>query len=225
MIFVNCGRRNSEKDRTKLRLTKNNETLELNPKIRRILFRNDNYLLKCICLISLVIYTTSMVLVTRYSRTTTTTNDNSNKQYLSTTVVFNTEIVKVFVCFYIVWIMEGSLIATFSKLKNDILMKPLSTLEFIVPSLLYSIQNNLIFIGITNLDAVTFQLTYQLKILTTAFFSFILLNKRITPIKWLSLLMLFIGVCLIQVNYHFFRTNLVSFCRHLKAEYFCNFFF
>ena len=41
-------------------------------------------------------------------------------------------------------------------------------------------------------------MTYQLKILTTAVFSVFLLKKQLTKMQWLSLLILFIGVAIVQ---------------------------
>ena len=43
------------------------------------------------------------------------------------------------------------------------------------------------------------QVTYQLKIVTTAVMSVIILHKHITRTQWLSLLMLTAGVALVQV--------------------------
>lgn len=43
-----------------------------------------------------------------------------------------------------------------------------------------------------------FQVTYQLKILTTAVFSVIILRKQLTALKWSSLVILFMGVALVQ---------------------------
>ncbi|RMD43311.1 hypothetical protein DV735_g1855, partial [Chaetothyriales sp. CBS 134920] len=65
--------------------------------------------------------------------------------------------------------------------------------------MLYTLQNNLQFVAVSNLDAVTFQVTYQCKILTTAVFAVILLKKSLSWIKWLSLLMLTIGIGCVQI--------------------------
>jgi len=42
--------------------------------------------------------------------------------------------------------------------------------------------------------------TYQLKILTTALFSVIILRKQLTSLKWGSLVILFVGVAMVQVQ-------------------------
>lgn len=43
-------------------------------------------------------------------------------------------------------------------------------------------------------------MTYQLKILTTALFSVIILRKQLTTLKWGSLVILFVGVALVQLQ-------------------------
>jgi drug/metabolite transporter (DMT)-like permease len=68
-----------------------------------------------------------------------------------------------------------------------------------IPAVLYTIQNSLQYIAVSNLDAATFQVTYQLKILTTAIFSVLMLGRRLSTRQWLSLLLLIVGVSIIQV--------------------------
>jgi UDP-sugar transporter A1/2/3 len=69
-----------------------------------------------------------------------------------------------------------------------------------IPAILYVIQNNLQYVAASNLDVATFQVTYQMKILTTAFFSVLLLGKRLSSVKWLSLLLLAVGVGIVQIQ-------------------------
>lgn len=44
------------------------------------------------------------------------------------------------------------------------------------------------------------QVSYQLKILTTALFSVAMLRKSISKLQWLSLFMLFVGVSVVQLQ-------------------------
>ena len=75
-------------------------------------------------------------------------------------------------------------------------------LKLSVPSLLYTVQNNLLYYALSHLDAATFQVGYQVKILTTAFFSMFLLGKSLTRLQWISLIILTIGVSLAQLAAH-----------------------
>jgi UDP-sugar transporter A1/2/3 len=50
------------------------------------------------------------------------------------------------------------------------------------------------------MDAASFHITYQLKILTTAIFAVILLNKQLSFIKWISLFLLATGVAFVQLS-------------------------
>lgn len=72
--------------------------------------------------------------------------------------------------------------------------------KLIIPAALYTLQNSLVYIAIGNLSAATFQVTYQLKILTTVLFSIILLGKRISSKQWLALVLLTVGVAIVQTD-------------------------
>ncbi|KZO97867.1 hypothetical protein CALVIDRAFT_479458 [Calocera viscosa TUFC12733] len=69
-----------------------------------------------------------------------------------------------------------------------------------IPAILYVIQNNLQFVAASNLDVATFQVTYQMKILTTAAFSVMLLRRKLSATKWLALLFLAMGVGIVQIQ-------------------------
>ena len=69
-----------------------------------------------------------------------------------------------------------------------------------IPAVLYVIQNSLQFVAIGNLPVATFQVTYQMKILTTAAFSVILLRKSLSPTKWMALCFLALGVGIVQIQ-------------------------
>ncbi|KAI0780524.1 nucleotide-sugar transporter-domain-containing protein [Trametes elegans] len=69
-----------------------------------------------------------------------------------------------------------------------------------IPALLYVVQNSLQFVAISNLPVATFQVTYQMKILTTAAFSVALLRKKLSSSKWISLFFLAIGVAIVQLQ-------------------------
>ena len=69
-----------------------------------------------------------------------------------------------------------------------------------VPAALYFIQNVLNYWAATYLDPATFQITAQLKILTTAIFSVLMLGTKLPLSKWILLTMVAFGVIVIQLQ-------------------------
>merc|ERR1712223_1325189 len=85
-------------------------------------------------------------------------------------------------------------------LHKTIIQNKMDTLKVCIPSFIYLVQNNLLYVAAANLDVATYQITYQLKILTTAVFSVLMLNKKLIKHQWLSLVVLVAGVAMVQLS-------------------------
>lgn len=120
--------------------------------------------------------------------------------YASSTAVAVMEGVKLVSCLLVVMFNAGGLMGLFRALMEEIYMKPEELLKLSVPSLLYTVQNNLLYYALSHLDAATFQVGYQVKILTTAVFSVAMLGKSLSHLQWLSLVILTIGVSMAQLS-------------------------
>eukprot|EP00301_Raphidiophrys_heterophryoidea_P026858 c935_g1_i1.p1 GENE.c935_g1_i1~~c935_g1_i1.p1 ORF type:complete len:343 (+),score=81.67 c935_g1_i1:27-1031(+) len=150
---------------------------------------------KYVSLVTLVVQNTALVLLLRYSRTV------EGPKYLSSTAVTMMEIVKLIACVIVVFFQSGSSFsATYLVLKQEIWDNPHELAKVSIPSLIYTIQNNLLYLALSNLNAVIYQVCYQLKILTTALFSVVMLGKHLSWIKWLALLVLTCGVAVVQTS-------------------------
>uniref|UniRef100_G3PFY1 Solute carrier family 35 member A3a n=1 Tax=Gasterosteus aculeatus aculeatus TaxID=481459 RepID=G3PFY1_GASAC len=151
--------------------------------------------LKYLSLGVLVFQTTSLVLTMRYSRTL----QAEGPRYLASSAVVVAEMMKILACVLLVFKEHNySVRALNSILRQEIAHKPIETLKLAIPSGIYTLQNNLLYVALSNLDAATYQVTYQLKILTTALFSVSMLGRRLGVYQWLSLLVLMAGVALVQ---------------------------
>ncbi|KAK7136248.1 hypothetical protein R3I94_014786 [Phoxinus phoxinus] len=154
-----------------------------------------NKKLKYISLAILVIQNASLILSIRYVRTL------PGDRFFPTSAVVLAEVLKVFTCLVIIIIQKRGNVKIFVWLLYDsIFIQYSDTLKLAVPSLIYTLQNNLQYVAISNLPAATFQVTYQLKILTTALFSVLMLRKSLSKVQWVSLVLLFAGVAIVQVD-------------------------
>ncbi|KAG0274858.1 hypothetical protein BGZ95_009408 [Linnemannia exigua] len=140
---------------------------------------------------------TVLVLMMRYSRVSV---GPDQPMYLASTAVFIAEIIKLCTCTGILAYNTQSIPRTIDIIRREIIGQPREILKMLIPSGLYALQNNLLYIALSNLEAATFQVTYQLKILSTAVFSVVMLNRRLTKQKWLSLCLLMLGVTLVQLQ-------------------------
>jgi solute carrier family 35 (UDP-sugar transporter), member A1/2/3 len=111
------------------------------------------------------------------------------------------EVIKLVICFFIYLQEERrTSLVTPRKVFNDIFGPESGWLKMTVPAVLYFIQNNLQYVAVTLLDAATFQVTYQMKIITTALFSVWMLNRSLSVTKWVSLVLLTVGIALVQIS-------------------------
>ncbi|XP_068453556.1 UDP-galactose translocator isoform X2 [Clinocottus analis] len=151
--------------------------------------------LKYASLAVLVVQNASLILSIRYVRTL------PGDRFFTTSAVVMAEILKVLTCVVIILLQKRLNVKdTLYFLVDSIVFQYKDTLKLAVPSLIYTLQNNLQYIAISNLPAATFQVTYQLKILTTALFSVTMLRKTLSRVQWISLLLLFAGVAVVQVE-------------------------
>eukprot|EP00656_Telonema_subtile_P023488 TRINITY_DN2494_c0_g1_i2.p1 TRINITY_DN2494_c0_g1~~TRINITY_DN2494_c0_g1_i2.p1 ORF type:complete len:331 (-),score=84.15 TRINITY_DN2494_c0_g1_i2:162-1154(-) len=65
--------------------------------------------------------------------------------------------------------------------------------KYAIPALLYAVHNNLVFLGLTYLDAPTYQLLNNIKIIGTGLLYRIFLKKPLRVIQWIGLATLMLG--------------------------------
>ncbi|XP_060525598.1 UDP-N-acetylglucosamine transporter isoform X2 [Cylas formicarius] len=93
----------------------------------------------------------------------------------------------------------GGVAKLIDTIDKQLIKQPMDTLKVCVPSFVYLVQNNLLYVSASHLDAATYQVTYQLKILTTAMFSVFILKRTLLNTQWFSLVTLIVGVVLVQL--------------------------
>ncbi|CAJ0642438.1 1336_t:CDS:1 [Entrophospora sp. SA101] len=154
--------------------------------------------LKYISLLTLCIQNSTLVIVMRYSRLV----QDKDALYFTSTAVFLSELSKLIISVYMAIQNQIKTNGRFNlrELFNEVFAQ--DAWKLAIPAILYTIQNNLQYIAVSLLDAATFQVTYQLKILTTALCSVIMLRTSLSGSKWISLGLLTFGVILVQL-----RTN------------------
>jgi UDP-sugar transporter A1/2/3 len=172
---------------------------------------------KYLTLVLLVAQNTALVLTMRYSLVSGKIED----RYASTTAIACMEVMKLLICTAVVFwqgdsanidiekeqkksqglkLIKDKGIGFVGAIREFVVQSPLEMLKLTVPSILYTVQNNLLYVALKNLDAATYQVCYQCKILTTAVFSVAMLGKSLNKKKWFALVLLTIGVGLTQIN-------------------------
>lgn len=126
------------------------------------------------------------------------------KRYFTSTAVLLNEVLKLIISSYVAFrdtahnLGPHASVATTSRaLYNEVFSS--DSWKLAIPAILYTFQNSLQYIAVSNLDAATFQVTYQLKILTTAMFTVTMLKRSISTKKWVSLVILMAGVGVVSL--------------------------
>eukprot|EP00903_Cladosiphon_okamuranus_P005591 g5563.t1 len=153
-------------------------------------------------LLTLVVQNSAQAIFMRYSFKPKDQVEGAEKEAepASSTAVVMAELCKFFCSIILLYRENGSVRQVAQTLKEDLWDKPVDLLKMAVPACLYVLQNNLNYVAISNLDGPTFQLLYQLKILTTALFSVLMLKRVLVAKQWGALAMLALGVGLVQVS-------------------------
>src|SRR5436190_22554895 len=126
------------------------------------------------------------------------------RRYITSTAVFLNEVIKLAICLTVAMYeisktVPPSMPAT--SLFTAVLAAVFSgdSWKLAIPAALYTLANSLQYIGISNLVAATFQVTYQLKLITTAVFGVALLRRSLPLGKWIALLLILAGVAIVQI--------------------------
>lgn len=132
------------------------------PKHHYRMAATSKWIYKYLSLVILILQNTLLVLVMRYSRTVTV----DGLRYLPSTAVVMSELLKLLTCFIMVcYGVQWNTIRAISQLHTEIVRNGREMFKLSVPAILYTIQNNLLYIALTYLDAATFQVCTNCEIL------------------------------------------------------------
>ena len=146
-------------------------------------------LFQLILLSSLALRNSALTLTVHHSRAVLKEN------YSTITTILCAELIKLLVSAVLVLRdRRYNLVAAFGRLQHI----TLSSVHMSVPAILYLAQNQLNYIALRVLPSAQYAMIQQLKLLTTAIFCVILLQKKIQPFQWRALILLLVGVILVQ---------------------------
>ncbi|PIO66786.1 UDP-galactose transporter [Teladorsagia circumcincta] len=175
---------------------------ELLPEKRLALQRNTVPFIKSVhyLICSMQFFSMSLLVIQHTGMPFLVRATNKDRSFLPTTCVFFMEILKLSTCSIMVLLESGGVASCARSLHDAIWQKKMETLKVCIPAFAYAIQNNLYYIALANIDATTYTVTYQLRILTTALLSVLMLGKEISRCQWGALTLSGYGVILVQMD-------------------------
>lgn len=159
--------------------------------------KQDTSNVKVMTLIALVVQNAGLAVIMRYSLVF---QDSSNK-YMTSTAVLMAELMKLTIASIACFMLDAG--GKWDKFVNIVKNEGGGLNDWgklSVPSVLYTVQNSLQYTAMSMLSAPVFQVCYQMKIITTALFSVVLLNRHISAMQWGSVFSLAVGVALVQIS-------------------------
>jgi len=150
--------------------------------------------MKWISLILLTLQTSGQALLIKWS------DAQGQKTHMASTVVFWTEAVKFWTSLLLVLHESGGFQQALDNLKDHFTQSSPDLMKAAVPSLIYTIQNNLMFYSFSKLSAPVQQVLYQMKIITTAGLGVVMLQKSLGRTKWSACFLLAFGVAIVQLS-------------------------
>uniref|UniRef100_A0A0K0F250 UDP-galactose translocator (inferred by orthology to a human protein) n=1 Tax=Strongyloides venezuelensis TaxID=75913 RepID=A0A0K0F250_STRVS len=121
--------------------------------------------------------------------------------FIAPVALMTGEFFKIFLSIIFLTIENSSLINAAKILHLETMINWKSFLKTSIPAFCYAIQNLLYYYAISYLDATLLLVLQQIKILTTAFFTVILLKRKLSTIQWLSMVVLIVGIILVQIKF------------------------
>lgn len=151
--------------------------------------------LKWVALAALILQNSGIAITMRYSLL----NKESGERYIASTAVLMSEVLKLLISSLLCYLLDAK--GSWKEFKGILNTEGRSDVgKLCVPSILYTLQNSLQYISMANLSAPVFQVLYQMKIITTAVFSVMMLSRKIYSSQWISIIALASGVALVQLS-------------------------
>ncbi|KAL1524213.1 hypothetical protein AB1Y20_019121 [Prymnesium parvum] len=149
--------------------------------------------IKWFALTAMLLQNAAFVLIMRYSRVQQQQPSATSQQYNVSMVVVMQETFKLVVCYLVqAWMMHAPVRAA------RLVFNPAELSRLAVPALCFTLQNNILYVALSNLHPLVFQITYQVKTILTAVLSVKMLGKSLTHLQWMSQLLLTVGIVLVQ---------------------------
>ncbi|KAM4063199.1 nucleotide-sugar transporter [Hirsutella rhossiliensis] len=167
---------------------------------KAVALRNNGFA-RNLSLITLTFQNSALILIMHYSRIMPPSGDH---RYFTSTAVLLNEVIKLAVALTLAIYETSKTLAPstpatvlFEQIYNAVFSG--DGWKLILPAAFYTLQNLLQYVAVENLDPVHFQVLYQVKILTTAIFSVVLLRRHLGIKRWVSLCVLTFGVSVVSL--------------------------